>query len=49
MTYYQAATILAKDAHAGLSESQIPPIPYWQIYLRPLGGQPFGLRNRNSE
>lgn len=30
MTYYDAATILAKDAHAGLPINQLQPIPYWE-------------------
>jgi hypothetical protein len=42
MTYYQAATLLAKQAGAGTNESTVQPIPYWE-HLFPGASGPAGV------
>ncbi len=42
MTFYTAATILAKDTQAGVPVQKVAPIPFWQNFF-PLAAGPAGL------
>ncbi len=47
MTYYQAATMLAKEAQAGVPENQIQPIPYFEDLFASAAGA-SGISNYAS-